>query len=299
MEMNVGDSTSNKDFQLDLSGGSLPVLEPDQFQQLAAIIYKEARIRLTSNKRNLLSNRLRGRLRVLKLPDFAAYMEVIRDPDSGPREIPHMVDEVTTNETYFYRNINHFHTFSDYVLPEVYKRNKSRKIRIWSAGCSSGEEAYTIAIHIIEKTKSLGPISFQIEATDLSFEMVERGQAGRYWGRTMEKVPDSIKNRYFRRTDDRVNDQLVWEVRADLKQYINFKQGNLFEDQPPEDLDIVFCRNVMIYFDRFSQKKLVDRLYSSLRSPGYLFIGHSESLHMLDTNFRYHKAGPAAYYLKE
>lgn len=257
----------------------IPDLTPEQFTKFAQVIHEWAGIHLKDHKITLLSNRLRKRLRILSLNNYDEYYNyLLRDKTA---EMVHFLEVVTTNESYFWRTTQNYDALKTIALPEVLKLYHNQEIQIWSAGCSTGEEPYNLAIELIESMRKVGFFNFKITATDISNRVVEFAKAGQYTGRKIEKIPPDILNRYFRPL---ANDPTVFEVREDIKAKINFKVENLFQSTPT-GMQIIFCRNVMIYFQREEQTVLVERFYNALKPGGYLFIGHAESLQMLETKF--------------
>ena len=257
----------------------IPDRTPEQFTKFAQVIHEWAGIHLKDHKITLLSNRLRKRLRILSLNNYDEYYNfLLRDKTA---EMVHFLEVVTTNESYFWRTTQNYDALKTIALPEVLKLYHNQEIQIWSAGCSTGEEPYNLAIELIESMRKVGFFNFKITATDISNRVVEFAKAGQYTGRKIEKIPPDILNRYFRPLP---NDPTVFEVREDIKAKINFKVENLFQSTPT-GMQIIFCRNVMIYFQREEQTVLVERFYNALKPGGYLFIGHAESLQMLETKF--------------
>lgn len=274
-------------------------LTEEEFRLFADLIYEKAGIFMKDSKLTLLSNRLRRRVKELKLANFIEYHAYLTD-SRNQSELEELFNVVTTNETYFYRNMPQFETLIDFVLPEILKQRKSAPVRFFSAGCSSGEEPYNVIIFFIEAMKKYGPFSFFVEAMDLSQDVIDLAKQGVYWGRKVDKIPPAVRKRYFNELGaEKPGGEIRFQVRPDLRNYVRFTQGNLFTDPFPQAQDIIFCRNVMIYFDREHQEALVSRFSASLARPGYLFIGHSESLHTLNTDLAYRKMGPTSVYMKE
>ena len=276
-------------------------LTEEQFTRFARLVYDRTNITLKEHNVTLLSNRLRKSLRALGLEDFDEYYRLLTGAQTGDEHI-HFLEAVTTNETYFWRTTHNFDMLREDILPELLKNFRGEKLEIWSAGCSSGEEPYNIAIELTEGMKKSGVFSFEILATDISRRMIDFAQAGRYSGRKIEKIPQTILNRYFRPVEDRDG---YFVVRDDIKDKIKFEIQNLFGPESGAGAGetygnrkhVIFCRNVMIYFDRKDQEKLVRRFYNALRPGGYLIVGHSESLFMMETQFEFrHLTHGVAYY---
>lgn len=262
----------------------IPDLTPEQFRMFADLIHKEASITMKEAKITLLSNRLRRRMRHLGLSTFDDYYKLISSQTrEGVNEIVHFLEAVTTNESYFWRTINNFELLKDELLPQMLKQFPGRKLRFWSAGCSTGEEPYNLAIELTEAMKAVGPFDFEIIASDISQQVIDYAQKGRYSGRKIEKIPQTILQRYFRPIPDSDG---IYEIREDIKKRITFKVENLFRSTNPA-FHMIFCRNVMIYFSRADQETLANCFYNQLVENGYLIIGHSESLHMMQTSFKH------------
>ena len=260
-------------------------LTEEEFAKFAKLIYDESGIFMKDTKITLLSNRLRKRLSALSLNEFGEYYEYLQKLSGEPKrkEYEELLDVVSTNETYFFRNERHFEALTDVCLPELAKTKKDKKLRIWSAACSTGEEPYTIAICVLECMKYFQGWDIQIIATDIAPSVLEFARDGYYSGRRIEKVSPEHLKKYFTLED---KEKGVYKVNAELKKMIDFHYLNFFAKTPfPKNLDIIFCRNVMIYFDKIHQKNLVADFYQSINDDGYLFIGHSETLHSISEDF--------------
>ena len=261
----------------------IPDLTAEQFQRFADLIYVKASIQMKPNKLTLLSNRLRKRVRVLCMADFDQYYNHLMEVDDD--EMTHFIEVITTNETYFWRTVLNFEMLKEDILPDLLETNPDQELRFWSAGCSTGEEPYNLAIELTESMKTNGVFPFKVKASDLSQRVVDFAREGRYNGRKIEKIPPLILNRYFRQDDDREG---YYRVRDDIKARVDFSVESIF-NAPWNAYHCIFCRNVMIYFNRKDQEFLVNQLYQSLKAGGYLVIGHSESLHMMETRYVYRK----------
>ncbi len=258
-------------------------LSDETFNKFRELIYRETGISMNDSKKLLVANRLRKRIISLDLNSYEEYYDFLTKTKEGKRELVHFIDAVSTNETYFFRGENHFKALRESILPELFK--KRNFIKIWSAGCSTGEEPYSIAITVLETKKRCNwRGSFKIFATDISHEVLKRAKDGVYGGRTLKYVSDDTKKNYFSDLGDG-----TFAVKDEVKKNVIFTTNNLLKDRPPDrEFDIIFCRNVMIYFDKATQKKIVDENFANvLKMDGYLFIGHSESLIGKSEKFRY------------
>lgn len=258
----------------------IPDLNNRQFQKFAKLIHEKASITLKEYKVTLLSNRLRRRLSELKMEDYDSYYDYLIS-SSAKDEMSRFFEVITTNETYFWRTTQNFELLKKDVLPLLLKNFPASRIDLWSAGCSSGEEPYNLAMELIEGMKMVGSFDFRIRASDLSERMVQFARQGRYHGRKISKVPKPALRRYFRELEEKPG---YYSVRADIREKIDFYVENLFEADVGLH-HLIFCRNVMIYFNREDQLKLVNIFFDHLRPGGFLVIGHSESLQMFDTKF--------------
>jgi chemotaxis protein methyltransferase CheR len=255
----------------------VPDLTLEEFRKFAALIHREAGITLREHKVVLLSNRLRKRLAATGCEDFASYFSYL---GSHLEEKNHFLEAITTNETYFWRTVDNFELMRREVLKNLLPGTKN--LRFWSAGCSTGEEPYNLAIELTEAMKDYGHFEFSILASDISERVVEFGRQGLYSGRRIEKVPPAILARYFRPDHSQPGE---FRVREDLRKRVEFRRENLFETSH-SGIHCIFCRNVMIYFAPAEQEALVRIFHRTLLPGGYLIIGHSESLSMISSQFK-------------
>jgi len=263
-------------------------LTEDEFTNFAKLIYDESGIFLKDTKLTLLSNRLRKRLQAHKLEEFSDYYKFLHDleGEKKKKEYEELLDVVSTNETYFFRNERHFDAFQKHILPDMAKKKKDKKLRIWSAACSTGEEPYTIAICVLENKDLLAGWDVEIIGTDIAPSVLEFAKIGEYSGRRIEKVPPALLTKYLTPKKDEPG---VYIVNKELKNMTNFYYLNFFKNDFPKDIDIIFCRNVMIYFNKEHQQRLVKGFSQVINPEGYLFIGHSETLHSISNDFMYNK----------
>jgi chemotaxis protein methyltransferase CheR len=267
------------------NGVFMPKLNLKQFRAVQQLVYQVAGINLNNGKEGLVKARLMKRLRALHLSDFDQYFNYLESDGNGD-ETAQMVDALTTNRTYFFRESEHYDYLRNVVLPGL----DSECIRVWSTGCSSGEEPYSLAITLMEANPRLDRRDVKILATDISRRMIEKARRATYGAEQIDKVPFPLIHKYF----EYCAEHSKYTVRSDARNLVHFARLNLMDDWPMTgQFDVIFCRNVMIYFDRPTQKALIQRLWSVLKEGGHLMIGHSESLLPLTQSFKYIK--PAVY----
>ncbi|HEY6641036.1 protein-glutamate O-methyltransferase CheR [Povalibacter sp.] len=275
-----------------------PVLADAEFDFIRHVVNENAGIVLGPNKRQLVQGRLARRLRELGLPSYEAYCAHVRE--SGPEELVDLINALTTNVTAFFRENHHFEALASYMIPEALKRNlDSRRLRIWSAGCSSGEEPYCLAMVLTEVMPPGIRWDTKILATDIDSEVIAFAQRGIYPLDRLEAVPQERLRRCFRKGVGANAGQAL--VQPDIARLITFRTLNLMQNWPVSGpFDVIFCRNVMIYFDQPTRERMVSRFAALLAPDGYLCLGHSESIHAGTAPFRlvgktiYRKQGKGA-----
>ena len=252
-------------------------MRESEFDFIRSLVYERSRISLSSDKRELVSARLGKRLRATNLPTIGDYCRLLQSPGQEA-ELSNLIDAISTNHTFFFRENAHFDFLRKTAVPEMQARATKERwshFRVWSAACSTGEEPYSIAITLSE---CLANWSWQIEATDISHRVLEKGTAGIYRSETIDRLPKSVVQTHFQRGFGPQDGN--YRAKATLRDRIRFQQLNLLEGEPPftELFHVIFCRNVMIYFDRPTQEELIAKLVRRLVPGGYLFVGHAESL---------------------
>lgn len=264
------------------------VLTDKDFKDISDIVYKHCGINLHEGKKGLVRSRLTKRLRLYGFDTFPEYLKYIKNDESG-KEFTIFIDSLSTNLTSFFREVQHFNFLSEKFLPSLMaKKEKKRdfRIRAWSAGCSSGEEPYSLAITLLEAIKGQSAWDAKILATDISTEILGKAKKGIYDEQRVAPVLTSQKAKYLIKSRDR--NKKLYEVGDSLRKMIIFQYLNLMEGWPVKGpIDFIFCRNVMIYFDKATQSRLVNRYWELLDSGGLLFTGHSESLTGIDHKFDY------------
>ncbi len=250
------------------------------FKIIVEIANEITGIQLGDHKRDMVYGRLVRRMRALGLPGCREYCEYLQaNPD---KEMTEFVNAITTNLTAFFREPHHFEYLEDTVFPRLQKSNMgSRRVRIWSAGCSTGEEPYSIAL-LMKRFFPAPNWDAKLLATDLDSNVVAKAHSGVYDENRIETLDDDLKRKWFMRSPS--SDQV--KIKPEIQKQITFKQLNLLHEWPMKGpFDVIFCRNVVIYFDKPTQRILFDRYANMLRPDGYLFIGHSESLHNVTDRF--------------
>jgi chemotaxis protein methyltransferase CheR len=261
------------------------VMTDRDFRRLSAFISERCGIKLPPAKKTMLEGRLRKRLRALGLMDFGQYCDYIFSRNPLDPEYLHMIDAVTTNKTDFLREPQHFQYLTQKVVPElmeVHGLGGKTGLTIWSAGCSTGEEPYTLAMCLSEFAYHGVPINFRILATDISTRVLDWARRGIYEHERVEPIPLPWRQKYLLRSKDK-NKGLV-RVIPELRELVKFRRLNLMADDFGQrgPVPVIFCRNVLIYFDRSNQLAVLRRFCRHLIRGGYLFIGHSETLHGFD-----------------
>jgi len=262
-------------------------LRDSDFEKISRLVYDHCGINLHDGKKELVKARLNKRLREGDFKSFGDYYRHVITAE-GTDELVSMIDSLSTNVTFFFREENHFVKLRQ-MLPDMLKapagRGRSGKFRMWSAGCSTGEEPYSLAITACQ-CAAVKPADVTITATDISTRVLQAAARGVYQQDKLKNVPQGVLQKYFQSGCGR------WEghcrIKKEIRDMVRFQRFNLMETPPADFLfDIIFCRNVMIYFDKATQGALVNRFYKSLNKGGYFFVGHSESLTGLEHGFEY------------
>jgi chemotaxis protein methyltransferase CheR len=261
-----------------------------EFELYKTMIYNESGITFTPTNRSILESRLKERLREQGKGSVRSYYDLLTK-DQG--ELKGFLDSITTNLTRFFRNQAQFDALEKFVVPELLKIKKASgdtTIRIWSAGCSTGEEPYTIAMLMSEVLKP--PMKYDIVASDISLKCLMTAKEGFYQENRIVGIPDNYLKKYFDKVEG------GYKVHSDLMTKIRFDYHNLKNDSGLKNQDVVFCRNVIIYFDDAAQTAVINRFWNSMAAKSFLFIGHSESLFGMDTKFEFVKTDWSTLYRK-
>lgn len=259
-----------------LSADSPPLGERN-FRRLAAFIYDETGIKMPASKKGMLEGRLRRRLTPTGMRTLDEYCDFLFDDRNQEDEGPHLINAVTTNKTDFFRESAHFAYLRETLLPAIAARGV-RTIRAWSAACSTGPEPYTMAMVLDDFATTAGGPAYRILATDVDTEVLETARAGIYSAELVEPVPAALRRRYVMIARDPARREV--RVAPGLRGAIGFARLNLMDERYPvgDPMDLIFCRNVLIYFDKPTQYRVVSRLADCLAPGGHLFLGHSESI---------------------
>lgn len=266
-------------------------LSQAEFEMLRNLVYDLTGINLAGNKKTMLESRLIRRIKALGLPDFASYCKLVLNMKASDAEARAFINAVTTNLTQFFRENHHFEYIANDLIPSALKTsaqgNGKPFLRIWHAGCSTGQEPYSMAMTLQDALGSLFKSwDIKILASDIDTNVLQTAKDGIYRSDELASVSIERKNRYF--TPNRYGDQPSYQISDSCKKLITFRHMNLLEEpwplKPTTMFDIIFCRNVVIYFDMATQKRLFERFINRLVPGGYIFIGHSESLYRICSN---------------
>jgi len=265
------DSTLNQIFNAKMSEGD--------FNRLSSFIFDQSGIKMPPVKKVMLQSRLQKRLKELKMTSFKEYADYVFSDEGQKNEIIHMLDVVSTNKTDFFREPVHFDFLVSNVLPEFNSnKRESNCLKVWSAGCSSGEEPYTIAITLNDYKQNNINFDYSILGTDISSQILQKASLAVYKEERIVNIPLETKRKYFLKSKDNTKKNV--RVVKDLRNKVIYKRFNFMDEvyNISESFDIIFCRNVLIYFNRETQENVIKKLCGKLKSGGYLFIGHSESI---------------------
>lgn len=266
---------------------SLPKQEIDlsdkTFRHLVDFIYQNSGLRFDDSAKFMLNRRLIPRVRELRLDTFEKYYYYLLYHPNRESELEIIFDLLTVNETYFFREDRQLKAFSEEIIPCITQEKENRNLRIWSAGCSSGEEAYTVAI-ICHNSPCLKGWDVDIFASDISQKVIQTARKGIFSDSSFRNTPDGIREKYFEKTSEN-----KFRIHDEIRQMVTFGKVNLLDEHKTgifSDMDVIFCRNVIIYFDVEAKKKVIENFYRKLRKNGFLLLGHAESLLSLSTKFK-------------
>jgi chemotaxis protein methyltransferase CheR len=262
------------------------------YARLCKLVYAEAGIHLGTGKKIMLEVRIKRRLRDLDLDSYAQYCDYLFGHKGLKEEIVPLIDVVTTNKTDFFREPGHFKFLAEKAIPEMVAR-RGNQLLVWSAGCSTGEEPYTLAMVMSEYAQAHPGFGFKVLATDISTTVLKKAEMGIYTDEVVSPVPDALKRKYFMRSRDRDSNRV--RVVPELRRLVEFRRLNFMEENYglAEKANAIFCRNVIIYFDRPTQERILSKLSHHLVPRGFMFVGHAETLH--DMNLPLEPVAPALY----
>lgn len=256
------------------------------FEQIRDFIYNICGMYFHTTKKYFLESRLARRMEATGQKSHLEYLQLLKSI-RGNEELKHLMDEITTNETYFFRNVPQLAALETKLLPEIVEiKNKMgfRKLRIWSAGSSSGEEAYTMSMILLEKRATLlKDWIIEIVGTDINETVISQAKEGIYNAYSVRNIPDNYKRKYIKEENGK------FILSPEVKKFVTFNKLNLYEDSKMifmKSFDFIFCANVLIYFDTASKSKVVQHFYNNLQPYGYFFVGQSESLHGVNDKFK-------------
>ena len=277
------------------------IFTTDDFEILSDLVYRKAGIRYDPKRTYFLSKRVEKRMMDIGIEDASDYTRYLRFSDAGGLEFQNLINLLTVNETYFFRDFVQLQSFGEHCLKEIQEKKKAasgqKTLRIWSAACSSGEEPYTIAIILLEMLEHMADWRVEIIANDIDVNILEKARQGIFNERSLRDVPEEYMEKYFENHNDG-NCRLVNHAR----QMVSFVHLNLADKTALRELrgfDFVFCRNLLIYFDDVSRKELVDHFYIALNPGGYLFLGSSESVTRISSAFKVKSMGKHLVYYRD
>lgn len=259
-------------------------LSNTDFDKLSNFIYSTVGIKMPKEKKVMLESRLHKRLKVLNFNSYAEYCDFVFSPTGRKEEMTDMIDMITTNKTDFFRENNHFDFLKSTYLPSLLSDGSAKQLKVWSAGCSSGEEAYTLAMLLTEfkQNHQIANIDFNILATDISMRMLKQAHEGVYSMDKIDDIPLNLLHKYLLKNKNDSNKTV--RVINDLRSKLSFKRINFMDGSydVESNFDLIFCRNVLIYFDRETQERVINKLCRHLKKGSLFFLGHSESIMNMD-----------------
>lgn len=273
------------------------ILSDDLFAKFVEMVYRRTGLHFENNKKYLVQKRIEKRMSDLSIEDFKEYYQSIKF-SLDQTEFNTLVDELTTNETYFFRDFPQLQNFAEEVLPVIIKQKQKEKdytLKIWSAASSTGEEAYTLSIILLEMLDNPELWNIEILASDINNYVLERAKDGVYENRSIKDVPEVYLEKYFSKRNSK------YCIKLNAKKNVKFKNINLYDSSEMLnyiDFDVIFCRNCLIYFDDESRKKVLKSFYSSLKQGGFIFLGHSESVNRIESSFKSQRIGNTVVYSK-
>jgi chemotaxis protein methyltransferase CheR len=282
-----------------LAGIPRETISPEHLEKLCHVIYRKLGLRFDAKKNYFLKTRVAKRMAALNMDDATDYIFMVGYGDPQGTEIQSLANLITTNETYMFREYDQLRAFANHCLPEVLSAKQARgdkTLRIWCAGCSSGEEAYTLAMIVQESFPQAQTWDCKIVATDIDENMLRKTAAARYGLRSVQDVPDEYRAKYLTQDGE---EYTVRRRTAALVHPLHLNLSDRMAMRAMRGFDFIFCRNVLIYFDDLSRKAVVDHFHNSLNPGGYIFLGHSESIGRISTAFRLKKFETHLVYIRD
>ncbi|MDO9711692.1 CheR family methyltransferase [Paracraurococcus lichenis] len=274
---------------------SAPAVQAGEFARFQEMFYQKTGIVFGESKRYFVDRRLTERMSATGSKSFEDYLMLLRFRDPNAEELQNLINVMTVNETYFYREKYQFQCLSEALLPQLVQgRRRGDPLQIWSMPCSTGEEPYSIAIHLLESWPEVDHWDVRILASDIDTRVLEQARAGIYEARSLQHLTEDLVRRYFTPTRDG-----NWRIIANLRRSIEFRRANITEVadvQQYRDIDVIFCRNLLIYFDEASRRRATEALFDSLRPGGFICLGHSESMSRMSSLFEARKFPDAIVY---
>ncbi len=271
------------------------ILTDELYDKFVKMIYKETGIFYEYNKKYYVHKRIEKRAQIFGLDSLNEYFIMLRCTENSS-EFYKLINDLTVNETYYFRDFPQLRNFAEDILPVFEKENIYRKkLKLWCAACSTGEEAYTLAIILLEMLDDPEEWDLQILATDINSEVLRRAKIGLYDARAIKEVPPEYLKKYFTKRLDK------YSINPEVKKLVTFKQINLMDEEAMCNIsgcDFIFCRNCLIYFDEESRRNVVSRFYHMLKPGGYLFLGHSESVGRISSAYKVNRMGDTIVYTR-
>jgi len=269
------------------------ILSNELYDKFVKMIYKETGLFFEDNKKYYVQKRIEKRAQTHGIDDLNDYYLMVKYAEDTS-EFYKLINELTINETYFFRDFPQLRNFAEDILPVFEKENNAKKnIKIWCAACSTGEEAYTLAIILLEMLDNPSDWQIQILATDINSDVLKKAKIGLYDRRAVRDVPLVYLDKYFTKQSDK------YQISQDVKKYITYREVNLMDETAMNNIngcDFIFCRNCLIYFDDESRKNVVSKFYNSLKPGGYLFLGPSESVGRISSAYKVSRMGDTIVY---
>lgn len=266
-----------------------------EFERFRDFFYRKTGIRFEDSKRYFVDKRLVDRIKKTNANSFRDYFTSMRFQASG-EELQELINIMTVNETYFFRETHQFDCMVEELLDEIVRTQNKTELKIWSVPSSTGEEPYSIAIYLMERWPGINHVDVELLSSDIDSSVLEKAKSGIFNERSVQNLSPSLRKKYFTKTEFG-----LYQATDDLRSCVHFSKVNLNEQkdmQKYRDIDLIFCRNVLIYFDDYSRRNVAEALYDALSPGGYIFLGHSESMSRISSLFKIRKFKDALAYQK-